>query len=130
MKEETRAKAGLVYNVVESVILAMSVGLLCWIGNRVIAHGELLASHTAQITADTIKLDNLDTKGSRGLESATKRIDEDERRLDKIEAAILSLQTAPGELKAINARLDGIEKGQARIEKSLEDHMREGRTNK
>lgn len=96
--------------------------------NTLVAHSNSLAVHTSQISASNARLDRLETKGSASL--ASHESQDDQRisgingRLDKLENAVIALQAAPGELKAINARLDGIKEGQMRIEKALDDHMK------
>lgn len=96
--------------------------------NTLVAHSNSLAVHTSQINTSNARLDRLETKGSSNL--AAHESQDDQRissingRLDKLENAVIALQAAPGELKAINARLDGIKEGQMRIEKALDDHMK------
>jgi hypothetical protein len=127
---DLKEKAGLVYNVVESVILAMSVGLMIWMCNVVITHGNVLATQGTKIEVNTDRLTRIETQGSSGLMSHVKdddtRVQAIDRRLEKLESAVIALQTAPGELKAINARLDGIRDGQSRMEKMLDEHLKAG----
>ena len=47
-------RASRIYNVVESVILGMSVLLVAWTAQRVISYGELLANHSANISTNTV----------------------------------------------------------------------------
>lgn len=128
MNEETKQKAGLVYNVVESVILAMSVGLMVWLSNVVINHGNTLASQGTQIGVNTGRLDKLETGGSPRLSAHEamddRRIEGIDKRLEKLESAVIALQSAPGELKAISARLDALQTGQYRIERLFEEHTK------
>lgn len=130
VKEEVRAKAGLVYNVVESVILAMSVGLMVWMCNVVISQGQILASHTTMLIADDKRLSEIESAGSKNLISHVKsddqRVADITARIDKLETAVLALQSTPGELKANSVRLDSLREGQARIEKLLDDYMKRG----
>jgi hypothetical protein len=117
-----------VYNVVESVILAMSVGLMVWLSNVVIGHGNTLASQGTQIVVNTGRLDKLESVGSPKLTAHEamddRRIDGIDKRIEKLENAVIALQSAPGELKAIGARLDGLQSGQTRIERLFEEHLK------
>jgi hypothetical protein len=128
MNEQLREKAGLVYNIVESVILAMSVSLMVWLANVVITHGQVLAAHDTKIVFNTGRLDIIENRGSRSLETHVKeddaRIASHDARLTKLEAAVLLLQSTPGELKAIAIEIRGLRDSQDRIEKAIEDHMR------
>lgn len=67
-------------------------------------------------------------KGSRGLESQATRLEGAEKRIEKLESAVIGLQSAPGELKAIGIRLDALADGQKRIESVLTEHMRNGKS--
>ena len=113
-----------IYNIVESVILCMSVLLICWTAKVVIAQGNVLASHEAHIETNTTRLDSLEDRGSRSLESHAKLDDNRDinssERLAKVEAAVIVLQTLPIEVKAIMIKLEGLNEGQLRIEKQLE----------
>src|SRR5512139_17049 len=119
VKEEVRAKAGLVYNVVESVILAMSVGLMVWLANLVIEQGRTLSAHSTMLSVNSGRLDTLEMRGSRPLETHVK--DDDSRildlknRLEKVESAVLNLATVP-------VKIDNMSDTQKRIERMLEDH--------
>lgn len=130
MSEQLRQKAGLVYNVVESVILAMSVGLMVWVSNIVIAHGNTLSSQATSISTNSRRLDTLETFGSRGLGEHERddntRIEELKRRMSSVESAVIALQATPGELKSIAVRLDSIREGQSRIEKAMDEHLKKG----
>lgn len=127
MSEPSKSRAGIIYNVVESVVLLFAVGLTTWTANTVITHGNILASHSAVMDVNTRRLEQFEVSGSRGLGEHEKedntRIEELKRRMATVEAAIVALQTTPGELKAISARLDSIREGQGRIEKALEEHL-------
>ena len=129
MSEQLRAKAGMVYNVVESVILAMSVGMMVWVCNVVITHGNVLAAHQAHIDTNSGRLTRIETSGSSGLQSHeaqdNQRIGDHNVRLEKLEAAVIILQATPGELKSIATEMRGLREGQLRIEKALETHMQE-----
>jgi len=125
MAEEVKTRAiANIFNVVESVVLAMSVGLMLWVANLVVEHGKMLASHETSIRAADSRLSELENRGSRNLAS---HVTQDEQqamavteRLSKLESAVLLLQTTPGELKAISVRLEGLREGQLRLEKTLE----------
>jgi hypothetical protein len=129
MSETLRAKAGLVYNVVESVILTMSVGLMVWMANVVIAHGNTLAAQGTQIGINSDRLSRIETVGSSGLMSHVKeddsRVSALDKRLEKLESAVIILQNTPGELKSITMEIRGLREGQLRIEKALEEHSKE-----
>ena len=131
MNESTKAKAGLVYNVVESVILAMSVGLMVWLANTVITHGNTLASQGNQIGVNTMRIDRIETTGSPQLVAHESqddaRISAHNARIERLEAAVLILQATPGELKAMTVEMRGLREGQDRILKSLDEHMRNGK---
>lgn len=128
MNEATKARMSLAYNVVETVILLMSIGLVSWCCIQVIEHGKSLARDDTRIGMNSARLDTLETKGSVGLLTHAKeddsRVGEIKARLDKLESAVIALQSAPGELKAISARLDSLREGQARIERMFEDHVK------
>ena len=123
MKEETRAKAGLVYNVVESVILAMTVGLNVWLASLVIVHGNVLASHGTQIGINTDAIIRYGATGTPSLathEKEDKAIAEaHEQRIQKLEQAVISLS----ELKGIAIEIRSLHEGQVRIEEALQKHL-------
>ena len=124
MKEETRAKAGLVYNVVESVILAMTVGLNVWLASLVIVHGNVLAAHGTQIGINTEAIIRFGTAGTPSLashESEDKAVAKaHEERIQKLEQAVISLS----ELKGIAIEIRGLHEGQVRIEEALKEHLK------
>jgi hypothetical protein len=109
-------------------VLAMSVGLMVWLANVVIAHGNTLASQGAIIGGISSRVEIIESQGSRSLGSHitldNQRVDELTKRMEKLESAVLALQSAPGELKAINARLDSLKEGQTRMENMLSDHLK------
>ena len=131
MNEQLRDKAAIIYNVVESVILVICVGLTSWTATTVIAHGNTLSRQTAIVDATSQRVDRIETRGSAGLESHVTgddaRVEDVKKRLSRIEEAIIILQAAPGELKAINARLDALRDGQLRLEKQLESRLTDTR---
>lgn len=116
------------FAVIESVILAMSVGLMLWVANLVVEHGKILASHDTLLKLDNDRLDVLEGRGSPSLiahvveEGAT--LSAIKARLDKMEAAVLVLQTTPGELRAISVRLESIKEAQTRMEKALDEAVK------
>lgn len=130
MSETLKQRAGIVYQVAESVILAISVGLVAWTANTVISQGHIIAAINNQVLTNTGRLDNLENKGSSGLREHEKmddnRIVEMQKRDDRLEAALNSLMSTPGELKAINIRLDGANKALERIESILYDRSGNG----
>lgn len=123
MNEHIKENAGVIYNIVISVLLAVSVGLVCWTANKVIEHERELGKLDVRQQDVIAKVDIIETHGSRSLESHIKdddtRVAEIKERVSKVEAAIISLQTATTELKAVNVRLDNLKEGQARIEQVL-----------
>lgn len=127
MSEQSKNRAGIIYNVVESVVLLFAVGLTTWTAHTVIAQGNTLASHGAILDANTRRLEQFEVSGSRGLGEHEKednaRINELNRRVAATEAAVLVLQPTPGKLEVIAVEMKAIREGQARIEKSLEEHM-------
>ena len=129
MNEQLRAKAGLVYNVVETVILAMSVGLMTWMCTIVIAHGNMLASYGTQIQVNSDRIGRIETSGSAGLMTHVKeddaRVGMMDRRIEKLEQAVIILQSAPAELKAIAIEIRNLREGQLRIENAIESHMKQ-----
>ena len=116
------------FSVIESVILAMSVGLMLWVANLVVEHGKILASHDTMLKVDNNRLDSLESRGSPGLVAHV--VEENAEltairaRLDKMETAVVALQATPGELRAISVRLEGIKEAQTRMEKALEGVIR------
>lgn len=112
-----------IYNVVMAVVLAMSVGLTSWTATKVIYLGEIVSSQQVEIVQNSSRLDILEKFGSRTLESHISsddsRVADIKVRLDKLESAVLALQSTPGELKAINVQLSALKEGQMRIEKTL-----------
>jgi len=121
VKEEVRAKAGLVYNVIESVILFMTVGIMSWLSINVIEQGKSITSHGTSIMYNTSRLDSLESKGSRSLEGHVKeddaRVTDLKSRIERLEIAVLSLATVP-------AKMDNLLDGQRRIERQFEDHTK------
>lgn len=110
----------MIYNVVESVVLAFAVGLTAWTANTVIEHGNRLAVHSTMIDANSGRLELLEVRGSRSLEIYSKATD---ARLDKQDVSIAEMRSALIEIRAIMVRLENIEKSQMRIEKNLEEHL-------
>lgn len=113
------------FNVVESVVLAMSVGLMLWVANLVVEHGRILSSHETLLKVDDTRIDALENRGSSPLNSHVMQSNSEmsalRARVDKVESAVVALQATPGELRAIGVRLDGIKEAQSRMEKSLDD---------
>jgi hypothetical protein len=88
----------MIYNVVESVVLGMSVVMLAWVANKTIAQGEIIAGQHNQL---------VDVRS----------------RIEKLETATLAAAATPGKLEAVSVRLDNLASGQDRIEKLLEKHL-------
>lgn len=128
MSEQIKTGLKSAAEIIQTFALAGITVAIGFMLNTLVAHSNSLAVHTSQIAADNARLDRLETKGSASLVAHESQ--DDQRiagingRLDKLETAVIALQTAPGELKAINARLDGIKESLARFEKSLDDHMK------
>ena len=124
MQQTENNRASKVYNVVESVILAMSVMLTAWTAQRVISYGESLAGHAAQIAINTGRLNSLEDRGSRGLESHSSKDDlRDQQlseRISKLETALTLLQSLPTEMRSINIQLEALGDGQKRMELRLD----------
>lgn len=122
-QKDERPKAN-IFNVVESVVLAMSVGLMLWVANLVVKHGEILSAHTTSLQVDDDRLDSLESRGSPTLAAhVTENISDlnaMRQRLDKLDTALLALQATPGKLETISVRLEGLREGQLRLEKTLE----------
>lgn len=128
MNDAIKARAGIVYNVVEATILAVTVGLTTWTAKTVIEHGNSLGIISTRELATESRVDRIESKGSASLETHIKEADAKNAsmnsRVDKLETAVIGLQSAPGELKAIGVRLDNLRDGQQRIEKMFEDHLK------
>jgi hypothetical protein len=124
LNNELKQKAGLVYNIVESVILAMSVGLMVWLANVVIEHGQKLSSITTQASGVDVRVTRLEVAGSTSLQSHEKeddqRVSDIKDRLARLESAVIVLQATPGELKAIGVTLSTMHESQKRIEERLD----------
>lgn len=107
----------------------MSVGLMVWMANVVIMHGQTLATHGALITVNTGRLEKIESKGSDQLQSHVVmddgRVDVINKRLEKLENAVLVLQQTPGELKSIGVELRNIRDSQQRLEKLFDEHLKD-----
>lgn len=128
MPEGRYSRFAFVADIVESVIVLLTVGLMCWVCNVVIGQGRELASLQTMSMAQQERLNRLELKGSSSLaahvDEDNERITNIKARLDKVEAAVIALQTAPVKLEAISVRLDALKEGQTRIERTLEDRTR------
>ena len=122
MNAETKEKAGLIFNITESVVVAIMVYMTTKIMANQIQHGEELAAHRTQLAISTGRIETIDTKGSRAVESMGSEISNINKQMIEMRTAIITLQTAPGELKAMNVRLENLVEGQKRIERQLEEH--------
>ena len=116
-------KSSQIYNVVESVILGMSVLLIAWTAQTVITQGRELSAHEAHITTNTGRLGMLEDRGSRSLETHVKADDEREiatlERVAKLESAMTIMQAISGDLKAVAVKLEVLTEGQRRLEAKL-----------
>lgn len=113
------------FNLVGGVSGLLSLGLLVWNGGNL----------WRQVQEHERRLGNIEVGGSNRLQVHegldNERInelknsrDDMARRVAKMEDAVLSLIEMRGDVKSINARLDGLDKGQGRIEASLEEHKK------
>lgn len=128
MSEQVKSGIRNASEIIQTVVLSGLTVALCFMFNAVINHGNALAVHNSQIHATETRVTTLEDKGSRSLETHVReddtRVVDLKARLDKVEAAVLLLQSMPGEIRAANVRLDAIRDGQTRIEKSLDEHMK------
>lgn len=85
----------MILQIVSAVILAMSVGLLCWLAAKVVGLAELVSMHGNQIV-------------------------DIGKRVEKLETAALLAATVPGKLDVLTTQLVDLKEGQSRIEKHLE----------
>ena len=118
----------MIYNVVESVILGMSVGMMLWMSNLVITHGNQISRLTTRDDVVYERIGRLETAGSPTLIAHEKsddlRVDDMKLRIDKIEAAVIVLQATPGQLKAIEVSLTALHESQQRIESRLDKQVK------
>lgn len=121
---QMRTKMGVVYSIVADVILLIAVGIQCWTTATVIDQGKSIAVSSAVLAVNSTRLSELELRGSRSLESYQKMNDtqvlEIQKRVEKIEQAILLLQPTP-------ARLEALQNSVARIERLLETHTKESK---
>ena len=108
--------------IVQSIILAMSVGLLVWVAALVVKHGEILAAHSVMLPQLDGRVVTLETRGSSAL---TSHVASDEAiatstkgRLDKVESSALLVAALQGDVKIIIVRLDDLRLAVQRLEKS------------
>lgn len=94
MSDAVRQKAGIVYNVVETVILGMSVALVAWTANKVITLDHDMA-------AVEMRLRQLENYGSP------------------------ALQASVADVREIKVNMAALKEGQQRIEKAIEDHLKQ-----
>lgn len=124
MNENLKQKAGLIYNVVEAVILGMAVLLNVWNSNMVINHESQIAKEETKNAALDVRMTRVETGGSSSLVAHEKeddqRVGDLKMRVEKLETAVLTLQATPGELKAIGVILQTLHEGQKRIEERLD----------
>ena len=127
MNDSAKSKAVLVYGVIQGVVIGATVYILQGTVSTVIAHGNTLSAQETSLKTISGRIDHFENHGSSGLESFRASSEQifsaQDRRFDKLENAVITLQGTPGELKTISARLDNLKDGQCRIERSLEQHM-------
>lgn len=125
MSDGLKQRAGIVYQVTESVILAISVMLVAWTANKVITQGESISSLSSHMSMNQARIDILERNGSAGLQAHEKSDDERvgaiQKRQDRFDATLQQLQSTPGELKAIGARLDSFYDLLSRMERRLDE---------
>lgn len=125
MSDGLKQRAGIVYQVTESVILGISVCLVAWTADKVISQGQAIASLNSHMTMNQTRIDILERNGSAGLQAHEKSDDERvgamQKRQDRFDATLQQLQSTPGELKAIGARLDSFYDLLSRMERRLDD---------
>ena len=123
LDEKVRARTT-IFNVVESVVLAMSVGLMLWIANIVVVHGQTLSSLGTMMNVNSSRIVTLEVTGSRPLTDHVgideTRVSDLKTRIDKLEIAIITLREVPGELKTVNVYLSTLKEGQLRLEKAID----------
>lgn len=122
---ETKNK---LFNSVIGALTAICLGLLAYDAKVLVEQGQTIAVLHNQVQSVSGRVDKLEGSGSPNLMSHVKdddnRIGEIKVRLDKLEAAFMGIASLPGELKAISARLDMLDRGQIRIENSLDEHKK------
>lgn len=115
-----RSKAGLIYNAVETIAVAMCLFFITTLFKEVSEIGKIQASHSTAIQINTERLMVIEAGGSPGLKAHVR--EDDSRFIDlkdrvvKLEAAILGMSSLP-------SKIDNISEGQHRIEKMIEEHM-------
>lgn len=124
MNDNLKQKAGLIYNVVEAVILGMAVLMNVWNSKMVINHESQIAKEETKNAALDVRMTRVETGGSSSLVAHEKeddqRVSDLKMRVEKLETAVLTLQSTPGELKAIGVSLQTLHEGQKRIEERLD----------
>ena len=124
MNDEIKQKAGLIYNVVEAVILGMAVMLNVWNANMVITHGKSIAQQETKSDSMDVRVNRVESSGSPAFLAHEKednqRVNDIRNRVEKLETAVLALQATPGELKAIGVSLETLHESQKRIEERLD----------
>ena len=124
MSTEPKSSSSRVYDIVQAVLLAVVGLVMTWTVQTVVAQGRELSSHAANINTNTGRLTSLEDRGSRQLGEHTKMDDSravsDEERITKLEAAVISLSTIPGDIRFIRLQMEILDSGQKRIEKKLE----------
>lgn len=100
--------------------MALCLSLLAYDAKVLVAQGEVVAVLQSKVEDHRDRLIKLEGSGSESLRTHVKdddtRVQDIKDRISKLESAYLLLSSMPGELKAISARLDGLQEGQRRIE--------------
>lgn len=113
------------FNLVGGVSGLLSLGLLVWNGGnlwrQVQEHERRLGSIEVGGSNRLQVHEGLDNERINDLRVSR---DDSNRRMLKLEDAILALAEIRGDVKTINTRLDTLDKGQGRIEVSIEEHKK------
>lgn len=113
------------FNLVGGVSGLLSLGLLVWNGGnlwrQVQEHERRLGSIEVGGSNRLQVHEGLDNERINDLRVSR---DDSNRRMLKLEDAILALAEIRGDVKTINTRLDMLDKGQGRIEVSIEEHKK------
>lgn len=119
---EPKTKAGVVREIVETVVLFGACGILAWVTNTVIEQGKFISAHATMLNVNAERILSLETRGSRSLESHEKmddqRVTDLSKRMDKVEQMMTLLSPLP-------TKIEYIAESQKRIEKLFEDHLKQ-----
>jgi len=104
-------------NTLQTIISGLSVAGLVWLANTVICHGKNLAEHGVQIQNTSYRLSAIESRGSGALADYAAVAN---KRLDKLEATVQSLQDMRVDVQTILVHIENMRQAQARMEKALE----------